>query len=238
MRQLIRQWHRRIGITTACFVIVLAFTGLLLNHTDTLNLKEKFIQNHFLLDWYNVKADIPMTGFTDAGHWSIQLGDRIYFNQVEIVDHVRSLVGMIKLSNDLIIAFDGQLWIIAPQGTIIEKLTSTEGVPAGMQAIGLNKLQQLIVKGAHGDYLADIETLTWREIKTFNSTWSTPQAIPKTLSDNLMQQYQGKWLSVERIIIDIHSGRIFSSVGILLVDAMAILFLLLAFSGIWMWYKS
>jgi len=49
--------------------------------------------------------------------------------------------------------------------------------------------------------------------------------------------YRGKGLPGERVILDIHSGRILGYVGVLLVDFMAILFLLLAMSGIWMWYK-
>ena len=43
-------WHRYIGISTAIFVIVLTFTGLVLNHTDELELDAAYVQSDFLLD--------------------------------------------------------------------------------------------------------------------------------------------------------------------------------------------
>jgi hypothetical protein len=61
--------------------------------------------------------------------------------------------------------------------------------------------------------------------------------MPKDLHDKLMILYRGKGLPLERVILDIHSGRILGQAGVLLIDFMAILFLLLAMSGVWMWVK-
>jgi len=57
------------------------------------------------------------------------------------------------------------------------------------------------------------------------------------LREQLLRLYRGKGLPLERVIIDIHSGRILGQAGVLLVDFMALLFLSLAMSGVWMWYK-
>ena len=42
-------------------------------------------------------------------------------------------------------------------------------------------------------------------------------------------------LPLERVLLDLHSGRIFGEAGVWLVDAAALLFLLLAGSGLWLW---
>ncbi|MDX1696691.1 MAG: hypothetical protein R3308_00300, partial [Thiohalobacterales bacterium] len=49
-------WHRWIGLTAAAFVIVLALTGLVLNHTTELALDSRHVQSTALLDWYGITA--------------------------------------------------------------------------------------------------------------------------------------------------------------------------------------
>ena len=49
--------------------------------------------------------------------------------------------------------------------------------------------------------------------------------------------YSGSPLSYERVLLDLHSGRIFGRVGVLVVDAAAVALLLLALSGFYMWFK-
>ena len=48
---------------------------------------------------------------------------------------------------------------------------------------------------------------------------------------------RGSGLPVERVLLDLHSGRIFGKPGVYVVDAAAILFLVLAASGVWLWGK-
>ena len=53
----------------------------------------------------------------------------------------------------------------------------------------------------------------------------------------LQAAYRGYGLTLERVLLDLHSGRVLGSAGVLLVDAAAILFLLLAISGLWLWSR-
>lgn len=47
----------------------------------------------------------------------------------------------------------------------------------------------------------------------------------------------GRWISAERIVLDVHSGRILGPAGPYLMDGAAIALLLLAASGIWGWAR-
>ena len=96
---------------------------------------------------------------------------------------------------------------------------------------------EIVISAAHGSYLADIDSPEWQEYKGSSVIWSGSREIPKDLYEQLLILYRGKGLPLERLIQDLHSGRILGDAGILLVDFMALLFLLLAMSGAWMWFK-
>ena len=233
----IHKWHRKIGITAAFFVMLLVITGLLLNHTDNLNLQNLFVKNNILLDWYHIQPEGEGRGFMVNQHWVTQINSRLYFDQREIADHIDHLIGVVMLSDEFVVALEGSLLILTLSGEIVEGLAGAEGVPAGIKSIGLSEKGELVIRAAHGDYLADLDATEWHEEEGLVVNWSESQEIPKDLYNQLLILYRGKGLPVERVILDIHSGRILGYAGVLLVDFMAILFLLLAMSGVWMWVK-
>jgi hypothetical protein len=234
---LILKWHKKIGIVSALFVIFLAISGIALNHSHSFNLNKTFIQSNWLLDIYNIRPDGEAIGFLLNGNRVTQLGGRVYFNESEIARDVEKLFGVIKLDEMLVIAFDGQLMLMTEQGELIEHLTGKEGVPAGMRAIGLSEDNAVIIKAAHGFYQVDLDELEWQEFDHLEAVWSETAAIPTELEQSLLNQYRGTGLSWERVLLDFHSGRILGAWGVYLVDLAAILFVLLAISGIWMWTK-
>jgi len=237
MWSFIHKWHRKIGITAAFFVMLLVVTGLLLNHTDKLNLQNIFVKSDMLLDWYHIQPKGNVSGFMVDKHWVSQINSRLYFDQKEVADHIDNLIGVVVLGNELVVALDGSLLILTLSGELIEGLSGAEGVPAGIKSIGLSEAGEVVIKAAHGDYIADLDTTEWQEEEGLAVNWSEAQEIPNDLYHQLLILYRGKGLPVERVILDIHSGRIFGHAGVLLVDFMALLFLLLAMSGVWMWLK-
>ncbi len=233
----IHKWHRKVGITAAFFVMLLVVTGLLLNHTDKLNLQNIFVQSEKLLEWYHIQPKGEIKGFSVDQHWLTQIDGRLYFDQMELADHIEDLYGAVRRNDGFVVALDDSLLILTLSGELVERLSGSEGVPAGIQSIGLSEDGDIVINAAHGDYIADLDTTEWHEQEGLVVSWSVANAIPEKLSEQLLRLYRGKGLPLERVIIDIHSGRILGQAGVLLVDFMALLFLLLAMSGVWMWYK-
>ena len=233
----IHKWHRKVGITAAFFVMLLVVTGLLLNHTDKLNLQNIFVQSEKLLQWYNIQPKGQIKGFSVDQHWLSQIDGRLYFDQMELTDHIEDLYGAVRISDGFVVALDGSLLILTQSGELVERLSGSEGVPSGIKSIGLSRAGDIVIKAAHGDYIADLDTTEWQEQEGLVINWSVADEIPEKLREQLLRLYRGKGLPLERVIIDIHSGRILGQAGVLLVDFMAILFLSLAMSGVWMWYK-
>ena len=48
------QWHRYIGVSVALFMLILAVTGIMLNHTSRLELDKNYIQTEWLLNHCSV----------------------------------------------------------------------------------------------------------------------------------------------------------------------------------------
>jgi len=60
-------WHRRVGVVVAIFAVLLAVTGIVLNHTAQLGLDRSFVPWPWLMKVYgDDSSDLP----------AFQLGDR------------------------------------------------------------------------------------------------------------------------------------------------------------------
>lgn len=216
---------------------MLVITGLLLNHTGVLQLKGRYVQNPLLLNMYNINPSAPPRGYALRQHWISQVGERLYLDETEISDNVQTLVGAVELEGLFVVAFDGKLLLVTPEGQVVEQLDGSQGVPSGMRAIGKTAGGILVIRGSHGDYEVDLDSLDWHEEEEIHADWSEPASIPSDKLDVLLQLYRGKGLPLERVVLDLHSGRFLGDWGVYIIDAAAILFLLLALSGTWMWLR-
>jgi len=231
----IHKWHKKIGIYIAIFVIFLAISGIALNHSEKFKLNTTFIKMEWLLDLYQIGPASEPIGYLSSNNWVIQVGKRIYFNNKEIINDTKELVGMVRINNTYVIAYDGKLMLLNKKGEILELLTGAEGVPAGMTKIGYDEQYNIVIKSAHGYYRANLDILQWSEYDFINANWSSTSKITEPLKANILEKYRGTGLTVERTLLDLHSGRIFGKWGVYFVDLIAVLFVFIALTGIWMW---
>jgi len=237
MFPLIQKWHKRFGVSVALFVIILVISGILLNHGQQLKLNTRYIKTEWLLDLYKINPVSEPVGFESSGHRVTQMGERVYFNNKEIANEINKLIGIVTVNEIYVVAYDGQLTLLSKAGKIIEHLTGAEGVPAGMEAVANDDQGNVIIKAAHGYYHVDLDVLDWHEYDYLEADWSQASSIPKQLKSELLKQYRGSGLTIERVLLDLHSGRIVGFWGVYFVDFIAILFLILAFTGVWMWWS-
>lgn len=232
-----QRWHRTAGLAVAVFVLLLAVSGVMLNHADALGLRQSHVASDWLLDWYGIEPPAPPTAFAAGTHWVTRIGERIYLDRREIADSANALIGALMHQDDIVVALDDRLLILSDAGETIEILGGAEGVPAGMRAIGTGAGGQIVIDAAHGQYRADLETPAWTEGESAEATWAAPAPAPGDLIADLLKAYRGSGLSSERVLLDLHSGRLFGSIGAWIVDLAGLLFLFLAASGAWMWLR-
>lgn len=229
------QWHRYIGINLALFILILSITGIMLNHTSQLELDKKYIQTGWILNHYGISAPEKINSFNSKGKWVSQWNELLYLNAHAIGKTETDIIGAIHYQNMVIIALHDTLLIYTQDGELIERVSGAEGFPPGIEAIGITDTNLVSVRSANGIFTTNEEFLFWQQSPSAISIWSDPVALPRGLYQEILELYRGKGLKLERIILDLHSGRILGDWGIYFTDFIAVLMIFLASSGSWLW---
>ena len=230
-------WHRRLGLAAVAILILLAVSGVLLNHSHGLGLDRRYVQWGWLLDWYGIHAPAEPRGVALGAHWLSELDGRIYFDGHELPGLRGRLNGAVVVGYTIASAVGDNIWLLTPDGIIVEQLGTAQGVPGGLHALGVDRNGRLVVEAAQGFYTADSELLKWRRAIPQAVSWARLTEVPPALRAELVRQYRGRGLSVERVLADVHGGRVLGEIGMWLVDLTAIACLGLALSGLWLWAR-
>lgn len=217
------RWHRRLGVVSALFVLLLAVTGLMLNHSHELGLDHAPLENAALRHFYGVAPATTPDGLVQAlpagelraegGH--LRLGSRE-------IGACPQLVGVVEQPQQVLVVCSNRLWLLTPAGEVIDQADSVRGVPEGLSAVGQGQGQVLLRRGEES-LSVDLGDLSVKPAAPAPGVaWS--EAAPAAAGD--------ADLSWERVLLDLHSGRLFGRWGVLLMDAMALLFLVLAVTGV------
>lgn len=228
-------WHRYFGLTAALFVLILAITGLLLNHSSDLRLDKRHVQTAWLLDWYGISAPAVGASFAVNGRWASEAGRYIYWNDRLLEGLQPPLRGAVAFQEGAIVATANALWWLKPEGEVVAKLGPLDGLPSGIEAIALHD-GVIALHTAHGDYLGDRELLAWTPGAALTEMrWATPATPSTELRVRLARAQRGEGLTLERVLLDLHSGRLFGRYGPYVMDGAALLMVLLAITGVWHW---
>jgi uncharacterized iron-regulated membrane protein len=245
----LREWHRKLGIFAAFFLIFLSITGIALNHTDALSLAHKPIANHWLLQHYGIKApnDLrfyplalpPSSQKTTAiqNHFIIVSDNSVWFDEKHLFDTNEMVIGAGVLAPFIAIITEQQVYLFNTQGDLVDQLDNFTGVPENITHIRVEK-NLLVVSTAQGDFQIDNNFLDWQAIpKPQPTLWLKSVVPPPKTKLSAIQQYKSQFLTLERIVVDAHSGRIFGSFGVFFMDVVAILLILLSVSGMYIWIR-
>jgi len=234
----LRLLHRYGGLMAALLVIIVAATGMLLNHTETLHLANKRVQSAWLMSWYGLKPPTMQT-YRVNDLYVTQAGQRLYLNSRRLDGSFDRLCGATSVDELIIVSADNKLALLQSDGTLVEVLESVHGIPRNIWRIGVYN-QQLVVDTDTGQWLADSALNQWEllEASDMPINWSSPANLPAMLHTALLAEQQSEGLSLEQLILDIHSGQIIRMAGPWLSDVFAVLLIVLALSGVWMWFKT
>lgn len=238
----LREWHRKLGIIAAFFIIFLSLSGVALNHTTTLSLAQQHITSIWLLDHYGISAPDDVRFYQQN---SLQVTNNLlWFNNKLILDSdtyivAATLISPTQNSTDQIILAVGsdQITLFNQQGDIIDQLGGELGVPKNISAVKVDK-NITLVKTDSGYFQTTSDFLTWHEVNFVTEPqWIIDNEVPVKLINQAELNYRSQFLTLERIILDAHSGRILGLFGVLIMDVVAILLILLSLSGIYIWLR-
>ncbi len=238
------RWHRRIGLTIMLMVLLLVATGILLNHSPDLNLSKKQLHSKWLLNWYGIDSPAPI-GFQVNGHWLIQPGnDQLFFDQQLVADCPAPLSGAASHQSLLLALCRDVLLILDAGGELIERYDSVQGLPTGLKYLQADN--QIIRLGDDQSLFAlDVDSLNiYQVVPPITASpfpqqdWSQPEEVPTEIVERIANQVDLPGITLQQLLLDIHSGRILGGFGVLLVDLVGIALAFLALTGGWAWYSK
>jgi hypothetical protein len=223
-------------VLAAFFVLVLSATGIVLNHTAELGLDRRFIDWPWLSKAYgDDSGNLP--AFQLGEHWLTRAANgHVYFDAQDVAPCSGKLVGAVAAGDLLYAGCAEELLLITGRGELVESVNASTGLPVPLQAVGLID-SQVVVQAGGTWWLADLELMDFSH-RAPAAGAVIRQLVPDRLPDAMRAQIPvpDQWLSWERLLLDLHSGRVVGRVGVLWVDAVGVLLAGLAVSGITMWW--
>lgn len=202
-RSRFRRVHRWLGTVLLAFVLVLASTGIALNHTSELGLDRKYISWSWLLDAYGMKAPSPYAGMVSI--------------------------------HSLVVVGDGRrVHVLLDSGELVESIDLSGMLSGDIERIG-GADDRAVLQSGDALYRSDPEVTLfepWAAGTASEVTWSSATDPDAAGLEVLQTAWRGEGLTLERVLLDLHSGRIVATAGVLVMDIVAIGMIVLALSGL------
>ncbi len=228
MSRSLRRWHRWTGILSAAIMLIVAVTGILLNHADDLALDERLIHNRAVVAFYGLDAQPTAEYVESASHLLVRHDGVLYLDGRPVVDLDEPLVGAMAAPVGVIAATAGRLLLIDDEARLIESLSGSLGLPLPVEALGTTAAGDPAFRASRRTYLLDPETLNWTATDAELAVRGTATAgLPPDFSD-----VASPAVSLEHVLLDLHTGRVLGRPGPWVADLAALGLCLLAASGI------
>ena len=216
-------------------LIVVCVTGLLLNHTVDLKLDQRMTSLGWVLDRYGMRLQGDPVSF-QAGNQSVsQWGGQRFLNDIP-VDGDGEMLGVARLDQGLAVVSDTpSIDLFDADGDLLDQLGAVS-LPDGFvpRRVGTASGGSLVIEQADGR--VESFDITLLESATLSPgaeiTWATSMP-PSVDSLGAMQQaYRGEGVPWSRVLLDLHTGKLFGKVGTWLLDLATIGLLLLTVTGL------
>ena len=229
-------WHRRAGLAAIILVIILAITGIMLNHTEALQLDENYVESSLLLDWYGLEPEGEAISYDIGEHVITVLDHLVFFNSYPVTHTDQAFHGAVKAEQLIVLAFDTELILLTHDGELVERMPTGHSF-TDIKRIGIKYKRPVIETSDPLYYMADEHILDWDVIINEDIAWADKTTLNQTKMTVLLESFRGRGLTRERVILDLHSGRLFGEYGTYVMDAAAVALLWLSCSGLWVWWR-
>lgn len=225
------------GLLAVFFVLVFAISGLLLNHTSELGLQDKGLPAPMASLFYGAEAATADAWFRARSQVVSQWGSDLFIDASGVGPCPGELRGAARHGEYVAVLCGDQLLVFTETAELLEVLGAEHGLPASLTAIGESGKGGLVLQSAAGTYALSPQLVPPLVAATDASgvRWSEPVEGDAALAATIGSARMTGDLHVERLLLDLHSGRLFGFGGVVFMDVMAILVSLLALTGMVMW---
>ena len=234
-RRWFRRGHRWIGLSLVIFVVYLSVSGIVLNHAGDLRLESRYVSWSWLLDAYGLQVPDPAASFSDAGHRATLLGERLFLDGRDTGQRDSTLTGIAALGPLVVIGGERHIYLFTAAGEFVEAINLGATLNGALESVG-RAGDRAVVRSAGRLYRSDADVAmfaSWDD--AIVDHWSVSSSPGAEEMQALEAAWRGKGVTIERLVLDLHSGRLFGKAGPFLMDLIAILLILLSLSGLVMY---
>lgn len=230
----LRRWHARIGFAAVLFFLFLAVTGFVLNHSADFGLDARYVHAAWLLRWYGLAPEPARQAFRSGRHELVAANGRWLLDGRLSGEKFPPPVGLVELPGMVVVASSTSLYIYGKDGTLIDRLERNALPAVPLQAIG-SGAQRLALRTAPGTFESS-DALSWEPAPRDVIAWSAPAELSAAERERYTELLE-PGISVQQLLLDLHSGRIAGRYGPLAVDLLAVFLAVLSLSGAWLFLK-
>ncbi len=234
LRRFYRRGHRWLGVSLAVFLLLLALTGLALNHATGLQLDQRHVSWSWLLDAYGIHMPTPAASFVDGQYRATLVGDRLFVNGRDTGQTVSGLAGIVELEPLLLVAGARTAHVFTSDGERVETFDLGMLLPGAIERVGRVAGRAVILSDGEA-YRSDPEITVFEpadDLAADKVHWSIESPLSADETAALEKAYRGQGIPVERVLLDLHSGRIVGAPGTLFMDIIAVCLVVLSVSGL------
>lgn len=234
-----RRLHRWLGLLLLVPLLTAALTGVALNHSAELGLANRHLTNSLVRNQYGMILRGYPLAFGLAGKASAARWDSHLFFRDQILDSTENLVGAVPLRDGVSVVTEKAVHYFGLDGTLIETLDSASLPDIPIIRAGRTPALTLALETSQGVFTADSELIGFTPAGPETSVeWSEKVEPAKADRELWEKTYLGDGVPLDRVILDIHSGRFFGTWGKWVWDLLVFGILILSGTGLVLFLKS
>lgn len=240
----LRQWHRRVGLFAFLFMGWLGFSGFLLNQSVSWGLDAVRVKATSVMAMYGLYTEVPDTGYINGEHWLVTTTENTVVDARPLSLRIPSPVGMAVMEDAdqtyIYIATESSLSIFDNDLMKLDELSDYMLPVAAIERIGsLTKSagESGVVILGESAYIST-DGISWDRLDSTEAVqWSTPQKLTDPIKESV-EPFARPSVPLEQVLIDLHSGRMFGTLGTYLVNLVGFSAMGLSVTGVWMMWMT
>lgn len=234
-RSTLRRMHRWLGLALLAPLLLLAATGILLNHTEGLGLDQRHAGAGWLTRLYGIEPQPPDGGYPVGERWISHARDTVFLDARPIDEMPGPLLGAARLDGVLAVATPRAVSLYTADGRTVDTVElPADAQPATAFAVAGDRAM-LSTPGK--TYALDEGMTGWTAGSASPGETMRERPLPAALRERITRKLAASTLSWERVLLDLHSGRLFGRLGPWLMDLAGLAVAVLAATGCVMWWR-
>ena len=230
----VRRWHGLVGAIIVFFLVYLLVSGLAINHVEILKLDKREVSYPWLLRWYGIHVADPTQGYLMGKSYFSWDDDKWVLDDKLASSSAGQPVGAVGVRGINYVATATALYLYQSDGQLLNKVEK-QSLPA-YPILALGTMGRNVMVQTPSAVFASVDGLNWEKSNSTGMTLSSLQDLPadvKRRSADIL----ALGIPLQRILLDLHSGRIFGRYAIWVMDIASLVLFALGLSGFWLYWR-